>query len=101
MSPALSRGGRLFLGLGFVASLSGCESEEKKLARLENERTTQCLLEEAYREKVIAARFPTGVTASTAKNRPPITPEVDSLMRRWTEHKTKCDLATRDYNRSL
>lgn len=91
---------RLLAPMLFLALLA-CESDEKKLSRLESERTMQCLLEQAYREKAMASRFPKGVTVETAKNRPPLTPEADSLGRRWMEHHTKCELATREYNRFM
>lgn len=88
------------LSLGVIA-IAGCRSEADRLSRLENERNTQCLLEQAYYDKYTAARFPKGITRAVTKNPPPETPESDSLGRRWMEHHTKCELATREYDRFM
>jgi hypothetical protein len=100
MPSALSHGGRLFLSVGLVTALFGCESDGKKLSRLEREQATQCLLEQAYRDKAMTARYgPGGMTS--ANMRTAMTPEAESLGRRWIEHRTKCQLATRDYYRFM
>jgi hypothetical protein len=82
-----------------LLALAACESDEKKLARLENERNTQCLLAQAYEDRYTAARFLKGMTREAVKK--PITPEADSVGRRWIEHRRKCDHATREYNRFM
>lgn len=92
---------RLLPALVLLPALLACESDEKKIARLEGERTMHCLLEQSYRDKYTAARFPKGITVAVTKHPPPETPESDSLRRRWMDHHTKCELATREYNRFM
>lgn len=69
----------------------GCESDATKLARLEQERATECLLEQAYHDKAMIAR----------KKSVNMSPEADSLGRQWLEHRAKCEIANRDYNRLM
>lgn len=76
--------------VSFLA-LSACESDDKKLARLEQERATECLLEQAYHDKAMNAR----------KKSVNMSPEADSLGRHWLEHRAKCQIANRDYNRLM
>lgn len=83
-----------------LLALSACESDQAKLGRLEQERTTECLLEQSYFDKLSLARYgPGGVTSVNIRN--PTTPAVDSLRATWMDHHTKCALATRDYNRLM
>jgi hypothetical protein len=84
-----------------LVALLACESNEKKLSRLEGDRTMYCLLEQSYREKYEAARFPGGITLAQTKNRPHETPASDSLRRSYLDYHTKCELATREYNRFM
>jgi hypothetical protein len=77
-----------------------CESSVAKLQRLENEKSTECLLEQAYRDKAMKARYgPGGMTPANVRS--PMTPEADSLGRQWMDHRAKCELATREYSRFM
>lgn len=72
-----------------VALLTACESDEAKLQRLSGERAVQCLLVDKYREDYLAAK------------RNPSNPYADTLGQQWMEANTKCELATREYNRFM
>jgi hypothetical protein len=83
-----------------VIAIAACQSDAEKLTRLEQERTTECLLEQAYHDKAMTARYgPGGMTPANMST--PLTREADSSARLWIEHRTKCELATRDYNRFM
>lgn len=76
---------RLILGLIF---LTACESDLAKIQRVEGDMNTHCLNEQYYYERYREAQ---------TKNPKPTT-ETDTLGRRWSEHRAKCELLTREYN---
>lgn len=75
----------------FVFLLAACESNEKKLARLEGDKETQCLNEQYYRERL----------DSLMKDGTRHSPVIDSLRTRWYGYHERCQLATRDYGRFM
>jgi hypothetical protein len=90
---------RFFALLAVVLLTSACESNEKKLARLEREKTTACLNERASFRKLNEVRFPGGVTRESVHTPP--TPAAESLGKEWMSYRTKCELATREYDRFM
>jgi hypothetical protein len=87
---------RSLLLLALLAVLVGCESDAKKLERLEGRKAVECLLQQAYWTKFDSVAYPHGPTSHQIKS-----PEADSLRRVWNDHRTKCELATRDYNQFM
>lgn len=73
------------LSIIFVA----CESDQAKIQRLDSQKATMCLNQEYYERQY-------EMVALQVK-----TPLQDSLARMTEEYRTKCDLATRDYNRFM
>lgn len=71
-----------------VLLLTACESDAKKLQRLQGDRAVHCLLVDKYREDYLAAK--------KAKS-----PHADTLLQRWNEHNTGCEIATRDLDRFM
>jgi hypothetical protein len=107
---------RLVALSALMAVVSGCESDEKKLARLDSEKLTQCLLAQAAqsafesagnlgpsnRMEEIAARN-RGDTATAERLSQQRFAEMkkrglDTLAANVVEQKRKCDLAQRDYD---
>lgn len=82
-----------------VLSLSACESDEKKLQRLQGDQLMYCLDAQAHQREYETARYPGGMTQLNIGT--PATPKADSLRKIWYEYKTKCELATRDLNRFM
>ena len=85
--------------LSFSIMFVACESDEKKLQRLQGEWGTACLNAQMDQRDYEAARYPGGVTVRNLAGLP--SRKADSLFLVWQDHKTKCDLATRDLNRFM
>lgn len=79
--------------------LIGCESDEKKLQRLQGGQLMYCLDAQASQREYETARYPGGMTRENLRAVP--TAKADSLLLVWQEYRTKCDLATRDLNRFM
>lgn len=69
--------------------LTACERDLDKLQRLDSERLIQCLNAEAEYEALQKAR-------PDPRKR---TPSTDSLAFKWVERQSRCELATREYER--
>lgn len=73
---------RLLLILLF--GILACESDTEKIKRLDGQAAVECLNEEYYGEKYEKARLDSS-------------PGKDTLLRRWADHRAKCELLTREY----
>lgn len=82
-----------------VCFLAACESDEKKLQRLQGDQAMYCLNAQAHYREFEAVRYPGGMTAKNPRGIP--SHKADSLRGIWYEYKTKCELATRDLNRFM
>lgn len=79
--------------------LMACESEGKKLQRLQGDQSGACIDEQVSHRAYIDARYPGGRNPENL--RAPLTPVAESLGREWIDAKTKCELAQRDLNRFM
>ena len=91
---------RNWLHLAAAVSLfAACESDEKKLQRLQGDQAMYCLNAQADQREYETARYPGGMTQENIRALP--SRAADSLGKIWYEYKTKCELATRDLNRFM
>ena len=74
-----------------ISGAIGVRERRQETGPIEQERATECLLEQAYHDKAMNAR----------KKSVNMSPEADSLGRHWLEHRAKCQIANRDYNRLM